>query len=263
VQGVDVWLNTPRRPNEASGTSGQKAALNGVLNFSVLDGWWREGYNGKNGWAIGKDIDYDNPDLQDEADAETLYDILENEIIPLFYQLRSSDGLPGEWIGRVKESIRTLAPQFSMRRMVLDYVDHLRKPIAWLLGFFQSAIFILAISSVLSNLSNLLNVIGYAAGFATGNVVGMLIEERLAIGHINLSIISPNLGSAIANRLRDEGYAITEIPARGKDGMVTLLNSSVLRKNVHHVRRVVNEIDPEAFITAEDVRPVRRGFWRA
>jgi uncharacterized protein YebE (UPF0316 family) len=138
-----------------------------------------------------------------------------------------------------------------------------RKPIAWLLGFFQSAIFILAISSVLSNLSNLLNVIGYAAGFATGNVVGMLIEERLAIGHINLSIISPNLGSAIANRLRDEGYAITEIPARGKDGMVTLLNSSVLRKNVHHVRRVVNEIDPEAFITAEDVRPVRRGFWRA
>jgi starch phosphorylase len=130
VQGVDVWLNTPRRPNEASGTSGQKAALNGVLNFSVLDGWWREGYNGKNGWAIGKDIDYDNPDLQDEADAETLYDILENEIIPLFYQLRSSDGLPGEWIGRVKESIRTLAPQFSMRRMVLDYVDHLYKP-AW------------------------------------------------------------------------------------------------------------------------------------
>jgi uncharacterized protein YebE (UPF0316 family) len=138
-----------------------------------------------------------------------------------------------------------------------------RKPIAWLLGFFQSAIFILAISSVLSNLSNLLNVIGYAAGFATGNVVGMLIEERLAIGHINLSIVSPNLGSALANRLRDEGYAITEIPARGRNGVVTLLNSSVLRKNVQHVRGVVNEIDPEAFITAEDVRPVWRGFWRA
>jgi starch phosphorylase len=130
VQGVDVWLNTPRRPNEASGTSGQKAALNGVLNFSILDGWWREGYNGKNGWAIGKDTDYDNPDLQDEADAESLYDILENEIIPLYYQLRSSDGLPGEWLERVKESIRTLAPQFSMRRMVLDYIDHLYKP-AW------------------------------------------------------------------------------------------------------------------------------------
>jgi uncharacterized protein YebE (UPF0316 family) len=138
-----------------------------------------------------------------------------------------------------------------------------RKPIAWVLGFFQASIFILAISSVLSNLSNLLNVIGYAAGFATGNVVGMLIEERLAIGHINLSIVSPNLGTAIADRLRDEGYAITEIPARGKNGVVTLLNSSVLRRSVHHVRGVVNEIDPEAFITAEDVRPVWRGFWRA
>lgn len=128
TQGVDVWMNTPRRPNEASGTSGEKAALNGVLNFSVYDGWWREGYNGQNGWAIGRDTDYDNPDLQDEADAESLYDILENEIIPLYYQERSSDGLPGEWIGRVKESIRTLAPQFSMRRMVKEYTERLYLP---------------------------------------------------------------------------------------------------------------------------------------
>ena len=128
TQGVDVWMNTPRRPNEASGTSGQKAALNGVLNFSVLDGWWREGYNGQNGWAIGKDIDYENPDLQDEADAESLYDTLENDIIPLYYQERSSDGLPGDWIARVKESIRTLAPQFSMRRMVAEYVERMYIP---------------------------------------------------------------------------------------------------------------------------------------
>lgn len=128
IQGVDVWMNTPRRPNEASGTSGMKAALNGVLNFSVLDGWWREGYNGQNGWAIGRDGDYDNADLQDEADAESLYEILENEIIPLYYQLRSSDGLPGEWIGRMKESIRTIGPQFSMRRMVKEYLDRLYMP---------------------------------------------------------------------------------------------------------------------------------------
>jgi starch phosphorylase len=128
VQGVDVWLNTPRRPNEASGTSGQKAALNGVLNFSVLDGWWREGYNGKNGWAIGKDIDYENTEHQDDADAESLYDILENEIIPLYYQERNSDGLPGDWIARMKESIRTLAPQFSTRRMVCDYVEDMYIP---------------------------------------------------------------------------------------------------------------------------------------
>lgn len=128
TQGVDVWLNTPRRPNEASGTSGQKAALNGVLNFSVLDGWWREGYNGQNGWAIGKDVDYDNPNLQDEADSESLYDILENEIAPLYYQIRSSDSLPGDWIARMKESIRTLAPQFGMRRMVKEYVERLYIP---------------------------------------------------------------------------------------------------------------------------------------
>jgi starch phosphorylase len=125
VQGVDVWLNTPRRPHEASGTSGMKAAMNGVLNFSVLDGWWREGYNGKNGWAIGSDVDYDNPNQQDEEDAISLYEILENQIIPLYYAKRSSDGLPGEWIEMVKETIRTLAPQFSMRRMVKEYVEQL------------------------------------------------------------------------------------------------------------------------------------------
>ncbi len=138
-----------------------------------------------------------------------------------------------------------------------------RKEIAWVLGFFQAAIFVLAISSVLSNLDNPLNVIGYAAGFATGNVVGMIIEERLAIGHIQLSVVSPRYGSAIAEHLRQQGYAVTEIPARGRDGMVSLLNCSVLRKNVGKVRSLINEIDSEAFITAEEVRPVRRGFWRA
>jgi len=129
VQGVDVWLNTPRRPNEASGTSGQKAALNGVLNFSILDGWWREGFNGLNGWAIGDDIDYASTQEQDDADTNSLYDTLENEIIPLYYTERSSDGLPGDWILRMKESIRTLAPQFSMRRMVKEYVEQLYLPV--------------------------------------------------------------------------------------------------------------------------------------
>ncbi len=125
VQGVDVWLNTPRRPNEASGTSGEKAALNGVLNFSVLDGWWREGYNGRNGWAIGDDIDYDDPDEQDRRDAASLYDTLENEIIPMYYLERSGDGLPVEWIARMKASMRTLGPRFSMTRMVKEYTERL------------------------------------------------------------------------------------------------------------------------------------------
>lgn len=124
IQGVDVWLNTPRRPLEASGTSGQKAALNGVLNFSILDGWWREGYNGLNGWAIGTDDSHQDQKFQDDMDAESLYDTLENEIVPLFYN-RSAEDLPWEWISRMKESIRTLAPEFSMRRMVKDYAKDL------------------------------------------------------------------------------------------------------------------------------------------
>ena len=138
-----------------------------------------------------------------------------------------------------------------------------RRKIAWMLGFFQSAIFVTAISTVLSNLDNPLNIVGYAAGFATGNVLGMVIEERLAVGHTSVNIISSRLGSAIAEHLRKDGYAVTEIAARGKDGMVTMLNVLVLRKNADKARQLVNEIDPDAFITVEDVRPVRRGFWRA
>ena len=127
VQGVDVWMNTPRRPNEASGTSGMKAAMNGVLNFSVLDGWWREGYNGQNGWSIGEDADTPDGEQQDRQDAESLYTTLEKEIVPLYYD-RSADNLPLEWIARMKESIRTLAPQFSTRRMVKEYMNALYLP---------------------------------------------------------------------------------------------------------------------------------------
>jgi starch phosphorylase len=129
VQGVDVWLNTPRRPNEASGTSGQKAALNGVLNFSVLDGWWREGYNGRNGWAIGEDKQYEDPNLQDAEDLSSLYDILEKEIIPLFYDRSSGVNMSVEWVRKIKECIRTLAPRFSMSRMVKEYTDELYLPV--------------------------------------------------------------------------------------------------------------------------------------
>lgn len=127
VQGVDVWLNTPRRPMEASGTSGMKASLNGVLNFSVLDGWWREAYNGKNGWAIGEDKEPDVPEVQDEADALSLYSTLENEIIPLYYD-RNADLLPIDWIEHIKNNLRTITPQFSTRRMVKEYVERLYVP---------------------------------------------------------------------------------------------------------------------------------------
>ncbi len=127
VQGVDVWLNTPRRPLEASGTSGMKAGLNGALNFSILDGWWRESFNGRNGWAIGEDKEQVSSDIQDKADADSLYNTLENEIIPAFYD-RDVDNIPHAWLARVKESIRTVAPQFSTRRMVKEYVEKLYLP---------------------------------------------------------------------------------------------------------------------------------------
>ncbi len=129
VQGVDVWLNTPRRPNEASGTSGQKAALNGVLNFSIMDGWWREGYNGRNGWVIGEDRDYEDEAAQDAADAENLYHTLENEIIPLYYNQQAPGKMPTQWLRMVKESIRSLAPRFSMRRMLKEYTEDLYLPV--------------------------------------------------------------------------------------------------------------------------------------
>ena len=138
-----------------------------------------------------------------------------------------------------------------------------RKLIAWILGFFQALVFVIAITTVLRDLSNPLNIIGYAAGFATGVVLGMAIEQRLAIGHVNLRVISPSRGTGIAEKLRNEGYAVTEVPARGKDGMVTMLNCSVLRKETTSIRAMVNEVDPDAFITSEDIRPIRRGFWRA
>ncbi len=121
----------------------------------------------------------------------------------------------------------------------------------------------MAISSVLTHLGNPLNVIGYAMGFATGNVVGMLIEERLAIGHIKMNIVSSRRGSAVVDQLRSAGFAVTEIPARGKDGTVGLMNVSVLRRDVDRVEKLVLQSDPEAFITTEDVRPLRRGYWRA
>jgi uncharacterized protein YebE (UPF0316 family) len=138
-----------------------------------------------------------------------------------------------------------------------------KKLIVWILGFFQSLIFVVAISSVLTELDNILNVIGYATGFATGNLVGMLIEQRLAIGHILVNVISSNRGASIAEKLRSSGYAVTEIAGRGKNGTVFELHASVLRKDVPNVETIVLEADPQAFITAEDVRPVRRGFWRS
>ena len=129
VQGVDCWLNTPRRPMEASGTSGMKSAINGGLNISVLDGWWCEAVElGLNGWSIGQGESYSSPEDQDAVESEALYDILEHEVAPLFYDRPSSDGLPRNWIARMKTAIRTCAPVFNTYRMVQEYSDRFYVP---------------------------------------------------------------------------------------------------------------------------------------
>ncbi len=122
VQGADLWLNTPRRPMEACGTSGMKAVANGALHMSILDGWWVEGYGLERGWAIGAGEQYDDPQYQDEVESRAIYDLLEKEVVPLFYE-RGRDGAPRKWIAMMKSSMRTLCPIFNSHRMVEDYMD--------------------------------------------------------------------------------------------------------------------------------------------
>ena len=128
ISGVDVWLNNPRRPMEASGTSGQKASLNGVINFSVLDGWWLEGYNSKNGWMIGENQEYADYEAQDRVDSQSIYDTLENKIIPMYYD-KNEDGISEKWLQYMKESIISTGGRFSTSRMVTDYTDKLYMPL--------------------------------------------------------------------------------------------------------------------------------------
>lgn len=154
----------------------------------------------------------------------------------------------------VDMSIGTLRIMVSMRG---------NKLLTWMLGFFQSVIFVLAITSVLSSLDNIINIVAYAAGYATGGVVGMWLEEKLALGFTHVQIISSRRGAALAEELREEGFAVTEISARGKDGMVSMLSCNVRRKRAPLVEEIVQKADENAFITSEDVRPIRRGFWRA
>ncbi|MDR2810987.1 MAG: alpha-glucan family phosphorylase [Tannerellaceae bacterium] len=129
ISGVDVWLNTPTRPLEASGTSGEKAEMNGVLNFSVLDGWWYEGYREGAGWALTDKRSYENQQYQDQLDAASIYHILENEIIPLYYA-RNSKGFSPEWVQYIKNSISQIAPDYTMKRMLDDYINRIYNKLA-------------------------------------------------------------------------------------------------------------------------------------
>ncbi|MGI5819166.1 MAG: alpha-glucan family phosphorylase, partial [Armatimonadota bacterium] len=127
VQGVDVWLNTPRRPLEASGTSGMKVTANGGLNCSILDGWWDEAYTPETGWAIGHGEEYNDREQQDEVESKALYTLLEQEIVPLFYD-RGADGIPQGWVAKMKSAMRAICPRFNSNRMVDEYVSRFYIP---------------------------------------------------------------------------------------------------------------------------------------
>jgi starch phosphorylase len=127
LHGVDIWMNNPRRPLEASGTSGQKAAINGAINFSILDGWWIEGYKNNSGWAIGRNEYYSSLNHQDNVGSDSIYTTLEKEIMPLYYS-RDEKGLPNNWIEKMKSSIKVVAPEFSTERMLKDYTNNLYIP---------------------------------------------------------------------------------------------------------------------------------------
>jgi len=129
VQGVDVWLNTPRRPWEASGTSGMKVLVNGGINISELDGWWAEAYRPELGWAIGDGLEHDDDPAWDAVEANELYDLLENEVAPEFYH-RDENGIPTKWVARIRESMATLTPHFSANRAVREYTEQFYLPAA-------------------------------------------------------------------------------------------------------------------------------------
>jgi uncharacterized protein YebE (UPF0316 family) len=150
-------------------------------------------------------------------------------------------------------ALDTLRFMFSLRG---------KRTMSWVLGFVESVLFVMIIGQVLNNLSNPLNIIGYAAGFATGTVLGMAIEKRLAIGYTHFSIVSRSHSTEIADALRDEGYGVTEIPARGRESNFMLVDCHVRRKQADDVEVLALKIDPDAFITAEEVTPRRSGIWR-
>jgi len=173
--------------------------------------------------------------------------------------------------GILSPSVWLIALGIFVARLVNVAIDTLRfmftlrgkRLLAWIFGFVGSLLYILVIGSVLTNLGNVLNLIGYAAGFATGNVVGMMIEKRLAIGFTHFSIISQGRSTEIADALRNEGFGVTEIPARGRESSFMLVDCRVRRKQADIIEALVLDIDPDAFITAEEVTPRRSGIWRS
>ena len=157
--------------------------------------------------------------------------------------------------------VRVIATSLDTLRVIFTMRSN--KFWVWMLGFFNSLIWVMTFAFVLSDIDNIVNVIVYAAGFATGNVMGMWIEDKLAFGFAEVRVISSQWGAAILDELRANNYAVTEIPGRGKNGMVSVITTSVRRGQILGVEELIRKVDENAFITTEDVRAVRHGFWRA
>lgn len=155
--------------------------------------------------------------------------------------------------------VRVLSISMDTLRFMLTMRG--KRGIAWILGFVESVLFVITFGAVLNDMSNFLYIIGYAAGFATGNVVGIYLERKLAVGYSHISVISKIKGEEVAKALRDSDFAVTEIPAQGKDGPVCISDLAVRRKDVAEIEKIIQETDPEAFITIEDVTPLRAGYW--
>lgn len=147
---------------------------------------------------------------------------------------------------------------FTLRLM---FLVRGRKLTTWVMAFGGAAAYVIGVRQVLTDMGNWAKLIGYAAGFATGVLIGMWIEERIALGYIRLQIVSARRGALLVESLRQEGFAVTEISGRGKDGVVTLLHCSLPRRSADHAEQIILDADPEAFIVAQDMRPIQRGFW--
>jgi uncharacterized protein YebE (UPF0316 family) len=168
---------------------------------------------------------------------------------------------PEAWLGALLIfALRVLNNTLDTVRLLM--VMRGKKLFSWILGFLVSVIYVLVFASVFSNLDNPLYIASYAAGFATGNVIGMWIEERMALGYLRLDVISPGHGAELAEKLRADGFAVTEVSARGKDGMVSMLTIAVLRKRVELAERIIRQVDENAFVTIAEMRTVHHGFWR-
>jgi uncharacterized protein YebE (UPF0316 family) len=136
-----------------------------------------------------------------------------------------------------------------------------QKPLSFVFGVVETLIFVYTLGSVFKDLNNWVNTLAYAIGFGTGSIIGIMLDERMAVGYVHLRVISSNRGAQIAETLREQGFAVTEFSGRGRDGMVSMLSVSLKRKNARKARALVEELDDTAFITAEDLTPVRRGYW--